>query len=54
MEVMGTIFCKKLSKSNICSGDYNSYGQLGTGDTRSFLNPKELNSQYSTIWGDVL
>ena len=42
----------KNSQNQIFVTGNNSFGQLGTGDTQSLLIPKEINSQYSTIWRD--
>ena len=50
----GFQFFAKNSQNQIFGTGNNYWGQLGTGDTRSDLNPKEINSQYSTIWGDIL
>ena len=49
----GYHFLAKNSQNQIFVTGYNAYGQLGTGDTQSFSIPKEINSQYSTIWGDL-
>ena len=51
----GLHFLAKNSQNQIFVTGYNSSGQLGTGDTRSrsVLIPKEIDSQYSTIWGDI-
>ena len=48
----GVHFIAKNSQNQIFVTGNNAYGQLGTGDTQSVLIPKEINSQYSTIWGD--
>ena len=48
----GQHFFAKNSQNQIFAIGNNSYGQLGTGDTQSVLIPKEINSQYSTIWRD--
>ena len=48
----GLHFIAKNSQNQIFVSGKNDFGQLGTGDTRSVSIPKELNSQYSTIWGD--
>ena len=48
----GQHFLAKNSQNQIFVSGYNYYGQLGTGDTQSISIPKELNSQYSTIWRD--
>ena len=50
----GYHFFAKNSQNQIFAAGYNAQGQLGTGDTQSFLIPKEINSQYSAIWGDIL
>ena len=48
----GLHFLAKNSQNQIFVTGKNNYGQLGTGDTRSLSIPKEINSQYSTIWRD--
>ena len=48
----GEHFFAKSSQNQIFATGSNNYGQLGTGDTQSLSIPKELNSQYSTIWRD--
>ena len=48
----GHHFIVKNSQNQIFVTGDNNYGQLGTGDTRSVSIPKEINSQYSNIWGD--
>ena len=48
----GDHFLAKNSQNQIFVTGYNDYGQLGTGDTQSLSIPKEINSQYSTIWRD--
>ena len=48
----GSHFLVKDSQNKIFVMGNNDYGQLGTGDTQSVLIPKEINPQYSTIWGD--
>ena len=48
----GHHFIAKNSQNQIFVTGNNYYGQLGTGDTESLSIPKEINSQYSTIWGD--
>ena len=48
----GLHFLAKNSQNQIFASGYNDYGQLGTGDTQSVSTPKEINSQYSTIWRD--
>ena len=50
----GFHFFAKNSQNQIFATGYNTHGQLGTGGTQSVSIPKEINSQYSTIWGDVL
>ena len=47
----GNHFFAKNSQNQIFVTGYNGSGQLGTGDTQSLSIPKEMNSQYSTIWG---
>ena len=44
----------KNSQNQIFGIGYNNFGQLGTGDTQSVSTsiPKEMDSQYSTIWKD--
>ena len=44
-------FIGKNSQNQIFATGSNDFGQLGTGDTQSLSIPKEINSQYSTIWG---
>ena len=47
----GAHFFAKNSQNQIFVTGKNDYGQLGTGEiTQSLSIPKELNSQYSTIW----
>ena len=41
----------KNSQNQIFVTGYNNCGQLGTGDTQSVSIPKEINSQYFSIWG---
>ena len=48
----GFHFLAKNSQNQIFVTGNNDSGQLGTGDTQSLLTPKEINSQYCTIWGD--
>ena len=48
----GSHFLAKNSKNQIFATGNNYYGQLGTGDAQSVSIPKEINSQYSTIWKD--
>ena len=50
----GFHFFSKSSSNQIFTTGANNFGQLGTGDTQSTQIPKELNSQYSTIWRDEL
>ena len=47
----GNHFLAKNSQNEIFVIGNNSSGQLGTGDTQSVSFPKEINSQYFTIWG---
>ena len=47
----GYHFLAKDSQNKIFIAGGNDYGQLGTGDTQSVPTLKELDSQYSTIWG---
>ena len=46
----GYHFFAKNSQNQIFATGKNDCGQLGTGDTQSVSIPKEINSQYSTIW----
>ena len=48
----GSHFFAKNSQKQIFITGNNNCGQLGNGDTQSLSIPKELNSQYSTIWRD--
>ena len=48
----GFHFLVKNSQNQIFVTGLNDFGQLGTGDTNSVSTPKEINSQYSTIWKD--
>ena len=48
----GFHFLAKNSQNQIFVTGNNEYGQLGTGDTQLVKTPKEINSQYSTIWRD--
>ena len=48
----GDHFFAKNSEKQIFATGQNYCGQLGTGDTQSVSIPKEINSQYSTIWRD--
>ena len=50
----GSHFFAKNSQNQIFVTGKNYRGQLGTGDTRSLSIPKEIDPQYSTIWGDSL
>ena len=50
----GHHFLAKNSQNQIFVTGDNYFGQLGTEDTESVSIPKEINSQYSTIWGDEL
>ena len=45
------LFAKNFQNQIFVTG-YNDFGQLGTGNTQSVSIPKEINSQYSTIWRD--
>ena len=47
----GQHFLAKNSQNQIFVTGKNDSGQLGTGDTQSLSIPKEMNAQYSTIWG---
>ena len=46
----GFHFFAKNSQNQIFVTGNNTFGQLGTGDHQPVSIPKELNSQYSTIW----
>ena len=48
----GSHFFAKNSQNQIFATGNNECGQLGTGDTESVSIPKEMDSQYSTIWRD--
>ena len=48
----GYHFMAKSSQNQIFVAGNNIGGQLGTGDTQSVSIPKEIDSQYSTIWRD--
>ena len=50
----GDHFLAKNSQNQIFVAGNNDYGQLGIEDeyAKSVLVPKEINSQYSTIWGN--
>ena len=50
----GCHFMAKNSQNQIFVTGNNDCGQLGTGDTQSVSIPKEINSQYFTIWRDEL
>ena len=50
----GVHFFAKNSQNQIFATGNNDWGQLGTGDTQSLSILKEINSQYSTIWGNVV
>ena len=50
----GDHFFAKNSQNQIFATGYNSCGQLGTGDIQSVSIPKEISSQYSTIWRDEI
>ena len=43
-------FFAKNSQNQIFVNGCNDYGELGTGNNQSVSTPKEINSQYSTIW----
>ena len=47
----GHHFLAKNSQNQILVIGHNAKGQLGTGDTQSVSIFKEINSQYSTMWG---
>ena len=46
----GAHFLAKNSQNQIFVTGNNDHGQLGTGDDQSVSIPKEINSQYSSIW----
>ena len=48
----GNHFFVKNSQNQIFTTGRNNFGQLGTGDTSSTSIPKQISSQYSTIWGE--
>ena len=48
----GQHFFAKNSQNQLFVTGSNYFGQFGTGDTESVSIPKEINSQYSTIWRD--
>ena len=50
----GNHFLAKNSQNQIFVSGENARGQLGTGENKSVSIFKEINSQYSTIWGDEL
>ena len=50
----GFHFFAKNSQNQIFVIGNNACGQLGTGDYQSVSTPKEIKSQYSTIWGELL
>ena len=50
--ICGHHFIAKNSLNQIFATGENDFGQLGTGDDQSVSIPKEINSQYSTIWRD--
>ena len=50
----GLHFLAKNFQNQLFAIGNNGYGQLGTGDNQSVSIPKEMNSQYSTIWRDEL
>ena len=50
----GNHFLAKNSQNQIFATGANYHGQLGTGDIESVSIPKEINSQYSSIWRDEL
>ena len=50
----GEHFFAKNSQNQIFAFGDNSFGQLGSGDTQSISIPKEMNSQFSTIWRDTI
>ena len=50
----GFHFLAKNFQKQIFIAGKNSYGQLGTGEFNSIAVPKEIDSQYSTIWRDEL
>ena len=50
----GEHFFVKNCQNQIFVLGKNDYGQLGTGDTQESVSiPKEIDSQYSTIWGEI-
>ena len=50
----GHHFLAKSSQNKIFVTGKNGHGQLGIGDNQSISIPKEMDSQYSTIWRDIL
>ena len=50
----GYHFLAKDSQNRIFATGSNDFGQLGTGDTITALFPEDINSQYFSIWGEVL
>ena len=50
----GHHFFAKNSQNQIFVAGNNYKGQLGTGDIQPISIPKEMNSQFSTIWRDEL
>ena len=48
----GEHFLAKNSQNQIFVTGDNYYGQLGTGNHRSYSIPRKIKSQYSTIWRD--
>ena len=48
----GDHFFAKNSQNQIFVTGNNDFGQLGTGNTESVSIPKEINSRYSSIWGN--
>ena len=53
MDVVVAIFLPKTQNQIFAFGN-NNCGQLGPVDAPSVSITKEINSQYSTIWGDVV
>ena len=45
-------FLAKDSQGKIFATGYNNKGQLGTGNAKSLLTPKEISPQYFSIWGE--
>ena len=50
----GKHFLAKDSQNKIFVTGFGDYGQLGTGNIKSLSIPKEIDSQYFTIWGGNL